>query len=144
MKEATMGLSKNAVWMVGAFALCFFAGGLIFWRGSSYQEYMENGPPLVIPVLLAGVAIVLTGFCGVGFFPSAIVVGCALPAAIFARIVMDGIQNPTSHNLWPIEVAIVLVFGMTVAVPSAGLGWLLRRLMHNGRASPILKTQESK
>jgi hypothetical protein len=35
--------------------------------------------------------------------------------------------DPTSHNLWPIEVMIAMVVGMAMAWPGAAVGDLLRR-----------------
>jgi hypothetical protein len=44
--------------------------------------------------------------------------------ACMARVVVDGIKDPTSHNLWPFEVVIVLVAG---AIAGAA-GLLIARL----------------
>lgn len=124
---------RTALWLVGAFALCFFAGGRSWWQGS-YQEYLHAGFHWEIIPLLAGVAIVLTWLIGIRIIPTALVVGNALPAIIFMRVVLDCIQEPTRHNLWPFEVVPAFAFGMMLAFPSAGIGWSLRRITHRRRA----------
>src|SRR5437660_4825508 len=122
-----MNLPRKALWLVGAFAVCFFAGGWIWWSGS-YEEFMAADFHWETLPLLAGVAVVLSWIVGVGIIPSALVVGSAFPAIIFARVVLDCIQDPTRHNLWPFEVVVAFVFGMVMAFPPAGIGWLLRRI----------------
>lgn len=51
-----------------------------------------------------------------------------VPFVVVVRGVVDVAADPTSHNLWPLEV----VFAGVSAVPAVGLGtllaWLLRRL----------------
>lgn len=42
---------------------------------------------------------------------------------------LAGMRDPTSHNLWPFEVAIAWVVGFAGAGPGALLGSGLRRLL---------------
>jgi hypothetical protein len=42
-------------------------------------------------------------------------------------------RDPTSHNLWPIEVMIAMVVGMAIAWPGAAIGELLRRFAGGSR-----------
>lgn len=50
--------------------------------------------------------------------------GAAVVAAVVARVLVEGIRDPTSHNLWPLEVVIALVVGLAPAAAGAGLGSL--------------------
>ena len=106
---------------------------LDWWRGS-YQEFLQTGFHWETVPLLGGAAIVLSWIIGVGITPSTLVAGSVFPAVILARIVLDGLHDPTSHNLWPFEVAVACVIGMILAFPAAGIGWLLRRITHRYRA----------
>jgi hypothetical protein len=121
------------MWLVGAFALCFFAGGWILWRGS-YREYLDTGFSYWIPLWMAGVAFALSWLCGAGFIPSWLVIGWVFPAIVFARVVLDGMQDPTSHNLWPIEAGVAVIESMGIVFPGALIGALLRRLTHRNRS----------
>jgi hypothetical protein len=120
-------------WIVGAFALCFFAGGAIWWRGS-YVDYLDSGFPWGTLLLLAGVALYLSWGIGAGVVASAIAIGSAFPAIIFVRVVLDGMEDPTNHNLWPFEIVMAFGIGMMVTFPFAAFGALLRRVTHRGRA----------
>jgi hypothetical protein len=123
---------REALSLVGAFAVCFVVGGWIEWRGS-YQEYLQAGFHWEILPLIAGVAYSLSWLLGVGIIPSALVLGSAFPAIILGRVVLDCVHDPTNHNLWPFEVGAAFIFGMMMAFPSAAVGWLLRRITHRGR-----------
>jgi CDP-diglyceride synthetase len=50
------------------------------------------------------------------------------PLAVVGRVVLDTATDPTSHNLWPLEI----VFSFVLTVPpigvAAGLAWAVRRL----------------
>jgi hypothetical protein len=58
-----------------------------------------------------------------------VVVAAAVPAAVFARAVVDGMRDPTSHNLWPFEVAIAWMVGLAGAVTGVLIGSVLRRVL---------------
>ena len=44
-----------------------------------------------------------------------------------ARVVVDTMRDPTSHNLWPFEVVIAFMVGLAGAVPGALIGSAIRR-----------------
>ena len=131
--KTEMNLRHKWSWLIGAFALCFFAGGTMWWRGS-YQDYLDSGFSWRTLLLLAGVALILSWVIGAGIVASAVAVGSAFPAVIMARVVLDGMEDPTSHNLWPFEVAMAFGLGMITTFPSATFGWLLRRVTRRSRA----------
>lgn len=66
---------------------------------------------------------------------SAVVSAAALgaPAAALARVIVETVLvDPTSHNLWPFELAAYGLLGFAGAVPGALLGALARRLAAGG------------
>jgi hypothetical protein len=120
-------------WLVAAFALCFFAGGASWWRGS-YEEYLEKDFVPGMLLLLGGAALFLTWVADTGIIASAVTVAGSFPAIILVRVVLDGTQDPTSHNLWPFEVVLGFGFAMGVTLLFAGWGALIHRLMHRNRS----------
>jgi hypothetical protein len=55
------------------------------------------------------------------------IVGASAPAVVCARVVVEAVLDPTSHNLWPFEVVIALVIGLICAsvgaIPGAPIAW---------------------
>jgi hypothetical protein len=119
--------------LIGAFVICFFAGGAILWRGS-YEQYLHRSFPWEMLPLLGGAALILSWAIGTGIVASAIIVAAAFPAIIFARVVIDTMDHPTRHNLWPFELLITFVGGMIMTFPFAAIGMLLHRVTHRGRS----------
>jgi hypothetical protein len=114
------------VWLAVAFSTAFLAAGSQFWRGS-YQEYLSRGGTQLV-AMVAVAAILVAAISSLGIVRSALAVGCGVPAATFARVVADGLQDPTSHNIWPLEIGISLIVGMAVAYPAALAGAVIRYL----------------
>ena len=52
-------------------------------------------------------------------------IGAAVPAAVWARVVVETAKDPTSHNLWPFEIAIAMVVGMACALIGAIAGGVI-------------------
>ena len=50
-------------------------------------------------------------------------------AALMLRVVVEGIQDPSRHNLWPLALIIVVVLGVVVAAPGAVVARLLSRVL---------------
>ncbi len=126
---------KQAIWCLGAFVVCFFVGGGMWWLGS-YREFLDASFHWQTIPLLAGAALLLTGIAGVRVLTSAVVVGSSFPAIMMTRVVLDCIQSPTAHNLWPFEVGAACVFGLIMAGPAAWVGgviWLIRHRRNAAR-----------
>ena len=70
---------------------------------------------------------------GNSLLASWIVVGAMVPLVICARITIETSQDPTSHNLWPLEVIIAAGVGFLVSGFGALVGSLYRRIARNGR-----------
>lgn len=114
------------MWLAGASAICYFGGGIMLWRGS-YQEYIASELPWQ-PLILLAIAAFFLSWRGVGLFASSFVVGISLPAAVMTRVVVDTLQDPTSHNLWPFEIALACFLAVLGVLPFATLGGMVGRL----------------
>jgi hypothetical protein len=114
------------------FALAFVAAALLYWPAFDARINLPNalyGAPLAVVALTALADAVL----GRRPFARSLWIGAAvLPAVVFARVVYDGLRDPTSHNLWPFEIAIAIGVGLPAAVAGAALGWLALRLTGRG------------
>ena len=56
-------------------------------------------------------------------------VGAAVPCVAMARVLVDIARDPTSHNLWPIEVVMMAALGFGLAFVAGSLGLALRRML---------------
>lgn len=107
-----MTLDWSKYWWQPGFALGFFAVGLPYWL-MPYNTI--NLPDAVI---------------GYGLL---MVMGAAVPAAVMARVVVEGILDSTSHNLWPLEIIIAAVVGGAAGLAGTLLGSVLLWLSRKGR-----------
>lgn len=117
-----------------AFATAFATVGAPYWTIPYAQASLPNslyGFGLVV-VFAAPLALCLRG--KVSFVRSFLVAGVAVPATVLARVAVEALQDPTSHNLWPLEVIIALAVGLAVAFPGAVLGVILSKLFKKGVA----------
>jgi H+/Cl- antiporter ClcA len=46
--------------------------------------------------------------------------------AVLARVLFETIQDPTTHNLWPFEVAISVAVGLLAGIAGTLLVYLVR------------------
>ena len=120
-------------WIVAGFAVCFFFGGAFLWKGT-YDDYLHAGFHWeIIPVQMA-VALLSTWSMGLGIVVATVTVGMAFPAAIMARVVIDCLDDPSHHNLWPFELVLAVAFGIVMSFSGAASGRLLRWATHRNRA----------
>ena len=115
--------------LAASFVIALVAVGIPYWRIPYAQVALPNSifnfgllVTLLAPIWLRGV--VRTSFA-----KAFMAVGLAAPAAIILRIVLETSADPTSHNLWPLEV--ILTAGVSVALAFVGamLGSALRFLL---------------
>ena len=64
---------------------------------------------------------------GLGLLPAALSAGAGVPLAVMAKVAWDVVGDPTSHNLWPFEVAIAVAVGAVPALLGAVAGWAVSR-----------------
>src|SRR5690606_39454731 len=101
------------------------AVGLQYWpipyNGLSLPNAVWGTP--LIAVAVFGVVARVTA--GIGFWRTLLVFSGAVPAAVMARVVFEGILDPTSHNLWPFEIALASGPGLVAGSAAAIIGTLL-------------------
>jgi len=110
-------------WLAAAFLVGFFTVGVPYWQ-IVYSK-------VSLPDTLYGAGLFVVG---VQPLPRAhsverlvaviFVVGAAIPAAVLARVAVETASDPTSHNLWPLEMIIAAVVGMVSSSAGALVGSL--------------------
>ena len=115
------------IWLPLAFLASLAAVGIFYWMIPYDKVNLPDA--LMVPgmVVVGFAALALRSFRVAPFWRVTAVVGASVPAAVFARVIWDGVQDPTSHNLWPLEVVIALLVGLVVAFAGAIAGSLIAR-----------------
>jgi hypothetical protein len=110
-----------------AFLASFLLVGVPYWRIPYNKVVLADAVAGVVLTAVAALVarLLLESRGGV----LVVVVAAAVPAAVFARAVVDGMRDPTFHNLWPFEVAIAWMVGLAGAVAGALIGSVLRRVL---------------
>jgi hypothetical protein len=110
----------------------FLACGLTLWP-LSYREVSLGARPApgVWMLLAALAALVAFRILGGGFRWSVAAVLAGFALAVMARVIVETAADPTTHNLFPFEVAYTVV----IAFPGAALGALVPSLVSR-RARP--------
>lgn len=117
---------ENAIsrkrWTVATVFLGFLAGGLPLWP-VPYDSIDLSSPGFLGLWIVAGTI--------AGGFPAALstlsmhrtagLLGSGFGIAVLARALVEMTQDPTTHNLWPFEIAI----GVAVGLLSGLIGTLL-------------------
>jgi hypothetical protein len=134
LPQPVRGALSDAQRTAMLFGIAFVAAALLYWPAFEARTNLPDalyGAPLAVA---AATALVDALFSRRPFARSLWVGAAVLPAAVFARVVYDGLRDPTSHNLWPFEIAIAIGVGLPAALAGAVLGWLVLRA--TGRRSP--------
>lgn len=62
-----------------------------------------------------------------------IIVPSGLIIATIIKIIIDGVSDPTSHNLWPFEIILLAVIGFASAFIGAGIGFMTKSFLKLGK-----------
>lgn len=118
------------------FGVAFVIAAVLYWPA---MERKQNLPDALygLPVALTVLAAVVDSWLSRRPFTRALWVAAGvLPAAVFARALHDVLLvDPTSHNLWPFEIAIAFGVSLPAALAGSAAGWLLLRATGRHRAS---------
>jgi hypothetical protein len=113
--------------LLWSFLVGFLVVGVPYWRipyNKATSSAVMGGAVLIgVIALIAGVLIEAR------FSRVVLVLAAAVPAAVMARVVVDTMRDPTSHNLWPFELVIAFMVGLAGTVPGTLLGSVLRRML---------------
>jgi hypothetical protein len=106
-------------WLYLAFLAGVLAVGIPYWRMPYGQVNLPSA--LMTPALAVVVVAACLARAGrtASFWRVVLVVGSSVPAAVFMRVVADTSGDPTSHNLWPFEVIIALMVGLSCSLGGA-------------------------
>ena len=117
------------IWLLLAFAVVVLAAGIPYWR-LPYDE-INRGHFAVLPgALLLGFLTFMLVMAEVARVKQIVVTMLlCVPTIDIVSIVKDTAADPTSHNLWPFELAIAAISGALVVVPAVLLGLAARWAM---------------
>jgi hypothetical protein len=112
-------------------ALCVVAllcVGIPYWLVPYQDVNLPSSLPRTGLIVVAFAAFVIraAGISRLGLAvagPAAMVV-----CAVALRVAVEVNSDPTSHNLWPVELAIAAVVAGLWSALGGGLGWLLARI----------------
>jgi hypothetical protein len=111
-------------WLAAAFTVSFFTVGVPYWQIAysklSLPDALYGAGLFVVGVLAAAAR----AFGKARLVAVIFVVGAAIPAAVLARVAVETASDPTSHNLWPLEMIIAAVVGMVSSSAGALIGSL--------------------
>jgi hypothetical protein len=106
------------LWLAAAFVVGFFSVGFSYWQVTYAKVSLPDtlyGAGLLVVAVLAAAA---RAFGKARLVAVILVVGAPVPAAVLTRVVVETAKDPTSHNLWPLELIIAAMVG--IACSSAG------------------------
>lgn len=111
-----------------AFCFSFFALGVPFWLQDYSQLTLPNSLFGVgTPVVLLS-ALYLRAVSNQTLRLSILAPAVAAPAVVLIRIVVEVLLMADTHNLWPFELIIAVLYGLLVAAMGGLAGALIARL----------------
>lgn len=119
---------NRSLWMFIAFVAAFLAVGIPYWQ-IPYSKV--NLPSTLLGASLwvvAAGALLLRWHEAATLWRVTGVMMASVPMAVFARVVVEGFKDPTSHNLWPFEIIIALALGFCWALGGSVVGSVLAKL----------------
>ena len=119
----------KSLWLPLSVAASFLAVGIPYWwipYGKVNLPSALLGPGLIVVVISA---LLLRIYDVAALWRVIWMVGGSVALAVMTRVVVDGVRDPTSHNLWPFEVIIALVVGFACSASGAIVGGLIARLL---------------
>ncbi len=123
------------MWFLTAFVACFLAIGIPYWLTPSRLVSLPDSLPDLGLVAVGLAAFLLAVGAGTPVWRIVLVPAASVPAAVFARVAADGLRDPTSHNLWPLEVVIAAGVGLFYAFTGALVGGVSVKIVR-GRRRP--------
>lgn len=104
------------------FIVSIVAVGLPYWRIPYRDVSLPNALPTPGLIITGLAAFAICAFRVSGFWKAVGIVGAAVPSAVALRVLVEASIDPTSHNLWPIELVIAGFVGVACAGVGASLG----------------------
>ncbi|MGH7938876.1 MAG: hypothetical protein ACRD5Z_20665 [Bryobacteraceae bacterium] len=111
-----------------AFLAAFVAVGFPYWLIPYHQVNLPNALLTAGLVVVPLAALVLRLFRAARTWLATAIAGAAVPVAVMTRVLVDCVQDPTAHNLWPFEFVIACFVGFGSGLAGAFLGQLIARI----------------
>ena len=119
---------RSTLWLAAGFAAGLLLTGVPYWR-LPYNANIFADTALLIGFAGLGVVTAVLAASGVARLGKVFwAMLAAFPTAVMIRVVVDTMQDPTDHNLWPFEIVIAALFSLVAVVPGLLIGALARRL----------------
>ena len=128
-----MAIDWRKYWWQPGFTAAFFTVGVPYWL-TPYNKL--NLPDSVLGaglLVVIAAAVLARAYFGRPFGRVVAIMGSAVPAVVMVRVVVDGLRDSTSHNLWPFEVVIAVSVGGMAALAGTLLGSLVLLLRRRGQ-----------
>jgi hypothetical protein len=120
-------MSRDSFWLASGFVAALLLIGVPFWSVPYAQANLPGSLVGAGLFVLAALAVLLA-LAGVARLRAVLATMALCPAAAVAlRVVAEGVADPTSHNLWPLEIVIALVLGAGAVLPALIAGLVARR-----------------
>jgi hypothetical protein len=124
-------------WAAVVASICALMIAVPYWA-TDYAD-VEDGAlgtfALPVILILGFAALLVIGLHLGSKLETAIALCIPAPAAVIGRVLIDTADDPTTHGLWPVEVAVAV--GLSVPPVLAGilLGWAVRRAIVRSRST---------
>jgi len=103
------------------------AVGLFLWPPAYNDVQLPTSLLNVSMLVLLSLAAALMIWTPTPFWLAFLVTAAAAPIAVMLRVSVEVVSDPTSHNLWPLEVVLAAFTGGFFAALGTGMGWLIAR-----------------
>jgi len=120
--------SRKILYLMLAFVACYLVIGIPYWQ-IPYSKVSLPDSLYTLGLLITFISALTFCVNGVSFLWSGAVFGCCAPAVVATRIIIDTARDATTHNLFPLEIAIAVIIGFSVAAFGAMLGVLIKRTL---------------
>jgi hypothetical protein len=126
--------SANLAYLIASFVVALFATGISYWQIPYSKASLPSSLYNLSLAVVWIASFTLRLLSKASFAQATLMVGLAVPAMVLARVIVETSQDPTSHNLWPLELIIASAVGLTVSLVGSLAGGLLARLVKVGAA----------
>jgi hypothetical protein len=121
-------MERRTLWLVSGFAAGLLMTGIPFWLLPYNADFFAD---LGVRLGFVGLAVV-TAMLAIGGIAGLArifwVTLAAFPVAVMIRVIVETMQDPTDHNLWPFELIFAAVVSLVAVVPGLLIGAIVRRL----------------
>lgn len=131
-----MTIDWSRYWWQPGFLAALLAVGVPYWQIPYNKLNLPNAIVGIGLLVVIAAAALARGYSGRSFFRVVAVMGSAVPAVVLLRVLVDALRDPTSHNLWPVELVIATFVGGMAALAGTLLGNVVLRLSRTRSLDP--------